>query len=182
MLFDLIEGASRCTLGPKERQAYRILLHDQDDGGVNSRCVEFFRSGEAGRRKEKIPTAGDLIEQPRARADATALAWATLRKAISSVGSYRSVEFEDPAISATVEALGGWLELCSKSSKELDMLAWQFSKLYPGLVGHCDRKALPGRHDLQNGANGGVRELQAPTRIQTLGSAPAMPMLEGDGG
>ncbi|MDI6809372.1 MAG: DUF6475 domain-containing protein [Candidatus Eisenbacteria bacterium] len=177
-LFDLIEGASRITMTPKQRDAYDVLLADQDDKSVLQRCLAFYRSPAAAMRKEKVPTPGDLIEQPRAKADAAAMAWATVRRAIGQVGSYRSVEFEDGAITASVEAMGGWVSLCDKSPKELDMLAWQFRNLYISLAGKCERKPLAGRHELQNRSNGHAKELEAAKQIPTLGSAPALPQLE----
>src|SRR3990167_6621691 len=116
-LFETLEAGSGRSLTEKEKNFWRLNLAEDDDVAVMSALRRFYRSDQAGKRKERIPAPGDLIAQPQARADATALAWATLRKAISSVGSYRSVEFEDAAIAATVEALGGWLELCTKTSK-----------------------------------------------------------------
>lgn len=40
------------------------------------------------------------------------LAWEAFRKAVGACGAYRSVDFDDPAINATVRALGGWERAC----------------------------------------------------------------------
>lgn len=40
------------------------------------------------------------------------LAWEAFRKAVGECGVYRSVDFDDPIINATVRALGGWERAC----------------------------------------------------------------------
>lgn len=46
-------------------------------------------------------------------------AWNAAVAAIPKHGAYRSVEFDDPLINATVRSLGGWTAFCWKDSEEL---------------------------------------------------------------
>jgi len=62
------------------------------------------------RQCEFMPTAQKLRElagelRPEQRAS---LAWAAMLKALAQHGPYRAVDFDDPALNATVRAMGGW--------------------------------------------------------------------------
>ena len=84
-----------------------------------------------------FPKPADLVEliegDPKGRAE---LAWTRVVKATEHVGTYESVDFRDPAIHATVTALGGWTE-CWRwerlNPRELDMKAQEFKRLYAAL-------------------------------------------------
>lgn len=48
-------------------------------------------------------------------------AWQIVRSAISREGAYRTVQFSDPIITATIRGLGGWVTICdTESGKDLD--------------------------------------------------------------
>lgn len=54
-----------------------------------------------------------------------------LNKGISKAGIYNDVVFEDPVIHLCIDSIGGWINFCKKSSKEVeDWLKWDFPKLY----------------------------------------------------
>jgi len=75
--------------------------------------------------------------------DAAVLAWDAVLKAIRQYGAYYSVQFEDPAISAAIDAMGGWVVLCNKTSEEL--LKWtpkEFQKIYRAMS-NTSRAAVP---------------------------------------
>jgi len=46
------------------------------------------------------------------------IAWQAVRRAIRVYGAYKSVQFDDPFATATVRALGGWVDLCETPSGE----------------------------------------------------------------
>lgn len=48
------------------------------------------------------------------------LAWEAVRGAIRQHGAYRTVYFSDPAATAAVRSLGGWVGLCGRTTDELD--------------------------------------------------------------
>ena len=62
--------------------------------------------------------------------DRAALAWGKVLGAMSAVGAYSDVVFDDPAIHATVEDLGGWVKVCRGETAELGCLQHQFCQLH----------------------------------------------------
>lgn len=45
-------------------------------------------------------------------AELATIAWGKVQRAISSIGSYRSVAFDDPVIHLAIQDLGGWPKVC----------------------------------------------------------------------
>ena len=58
--------------------------------------------------------------------DRAAIAWGKVLEAMSAVGAYTDVVFDDPAIHATVEDLGGWPKVCRTDLEELSYLQHRF--------------------------------------------------------
>lgn len=58
--------------------------------------------------------------------DRAALAWGKTLEAMGSVGAYTDVVFDDPAIHAAIEDLGGWPKVCRTETKELGYLQHRF--------------------------------------------------------
>lgn len=58
--------------------------------------------------------------------DRAALAWGKTLEAMGSVGAYTDVVFDDPAIHAAIEDLGGWPKVCRTEAKELGYLQHRF--------------------------------------------------------
>lgn len=170
LLFQTIESGSGRPLTGNERDFWRMMLAGDEDKPILTNLVKFYRSGEAGKRKERIPAPGDLIEHGESMQTRAAVAWATCRKAIAEIGAYKSVRFADGGIAAAVEAMGGWSQLCERNSEELDQLAWQFERLYPGVVGTAP-KVLAGYHEQNNQANGKQHNLDVPIEVPTLGGS-----------
>lgn len=99
-----------------------------------------------------------------------ALAFEHLRSAITSVGYYGSIAFDDPAITAAVRNLGGWSRVCEMEVEQFEK--WfrpQFEKVYKGfrLTGVSEEQASPllGHFDRENGFNG--YEQRALTKYET---------------
>lgn len=60
--------------------------------------------------------------------DRAAIAWGKVHEAMSAVGAYTDVVFDDPAIHAVVEDLGGWPKICRMELKELSYLQHRFQE------------------------------------------------------
>ena len=67
--------------------------------------------------------------------DRAALAWGKCLEAMSSVGAYTDVVFDDPAIHAVVEDLGGWPKLCRTEMKELGYVRHRFCESHRAYTG-----------------------------------------------
>lgn len=62
--------------------------------------------------------------------DRAALAWGKVLEAMSSVGAYTDVVFDDPAIHAAADDMGGWPKMCRTDLKELSHLQHRFMQSY----------------------------------------------------
>jgi hypothetical protein len=114
--------------------------------------------------------AGAAIPQAQDRAT---LAFQALKEACSRVGLYRSPDFDDPLINATVRNLGGWTRACEMPCSEFD--TWyrrSFVEVYEMFcrTGADEHHAAPlvGELEQQNLENGHTAdEGQCRTRIAT---------------
>lgn len=97
-------------------EAYRIGLRDLPIEAID-RAVQA-----AIRTSRFMPTPSELRELAgeTSPADRAILAWAALGKAVVRIGPYRSPDFDDPIINATVRSLGGWERVCSLGVEEFD--------------------------------------------------------------
>ena len=57
-------------------------------------------------------------------------AWAKVTQAISRIGAYRSVAFDDPIIHSVISTLGGWIKLCMSKTSDLPFIGHDFQKHY----------------------------------------------------
>lgn len=67
--------------------------------------------------------------------DRAHLAWGKTLQAMSSVGGYTDVVFDDPAIHACIEDLGGWPKVCRTEAKELGYLQHRFCESHRAYTG-----------------------------------------------
>ena len=58
--------------------------------------------------------------------DRALVAWGKVHDAMSAVGAYQDVVFDDPAIHAVIEDLGGWVKVCRTDLKEVGYLQHKF--------------------------------------------------------
>lgn len=66
--------------------------------------------------------------------DRAALAWGKVHGAMSAVGAYTDVVFDEPAIHAAAEDLGGWPKMCRTDLKDLSHLQHRFMQTYRAYV------------------------------------------------
>jgi len=67
--------------------------------------------------------------------DRAALAWGKTLDAMGRVGAYTDVVFDDPAIHAAVEDLGGWPKMCRTETKDLSYLQHRFCECHKAYTG-----------------------------------------------
>jgi hypothetical protein len=78
-----------------------------------------------------MPKPADIVRSNDGDSNTKAiLAWGKVMQAIRQVGAWDSVVFDDKKIHAVIEDMGGWIELCRKSTKELGFLSNEFEKRY----------------------------------------------------
>lgn len=67
--------------------------------------------------------------------DRAALAWGKAIDAASRVGAYADVVFDDAAIHAVIEDMGGWPKFCRSETKDLSYLQHRFTESYRAYIG-----------------------------------------------
>lgn len=67
--------------------------------------------------------------------DRANLAWGKVHEAMSAVGAYTDVVFDEPAIHSVIEDLGGWPKLCRGEIKDLSYVQHRFCEAYRAYVG-----------------------------------------------
>lgn len=82
------------------------------------------------------PKPADIVRQLGGTAtDRAMLAWGKVMDAIQSVGAYTDVVFDDAAIHAVVEDLGGWPKVCRGEMKDLGYLQHRFCEAHRAYAG-----------------------------------------------
>ena len=87
-------------------------------------------------RGQFAPKPADIVRQLAGTAtDRAMLAWGKAIDAASRVGAYSDVVFDDAAIHAAIEDMGGWPKFCRTETKDLSYLQHRFSQSYTAYVG-----------------------------------------------
>jgi hypothetical protein len=90
-------------------------------------------------RGQFAPKPADIVRQLGGTAtDRSLVAWGKVMGAMQSVGAYADVVFDDPAIHAVVEDLGGWPKLCRGETKDLSYLQHRFCETHRAYAGRGD--------------------------------------------
>ena len=102
-------------------------------------------------------------------------AWEAAIRALRRFGSYKSVNFEDKTINATIRVLGGWERFCLTESDELHKwVRRDFERTYLALsesgVSEEASRYLMGTFERENTANGTLEE------AVRMGLLPAKPV------
>jgi len=99
-------------------------------------CKAFTRHATDPDRGQFSPKPADIVRQlSGTTADKAMIAWGKAFDAAGRVGAYTDVVFDDPAIHATIEDLGGWCKFCRTETAELSYLQHRFSESYRAYVG-----------------------------------------------
>jgi hypothetical protein len=87
-------------------------------------------------RGQFAPKPADMVRMLQGTAtDRAMLAWGKVLQAMQSVGAYTDVVFDDPAIHAVIDDLGGWVKACRGELKELSYLQHRFTESYRAYAG-----------------------------------------------
>lgn len=82
------------------------------------------------------PKVSDVVRQLSGTVtDRAAIAWGKAFEAMGSVGAYTDLVFDDPAIHAVIEDLGGWPKCCRTETSELSYLQHRFCESYRAYAG-----------------------------------------------
>lgn len=117
------------------------------------------------------PKVADIVRQlGGTTTDRAQLAWGKALEAAARVGAYTDVVFDDPAIHAAIEDMGGWVKFCRTESEDLSYVQHRFCECH---------KAYTGRGEFQYprvlGGDRGPDELYAKRGLN-----PPKPALIGD--
>lgn len=87
-------------------------------------------------RGQFAPKVADLVRiLSGTHTDRAQIAWGKTLEAMSGVGAYSDVVFDDPAIHAVVEDLGGWPKVCRTETKDLGYLQHRFCESHKAYTG-----------------------------------------------
>lgn len=104
------------------------------------------------------PKPADLVRQLQGtQTDRALVAWGKVLQAMQRVGAYSSVAFDDPAIHAVVEDLGGWPKLCREPMDALPHVQRRFCEAHRVYSRRPDLSfpaKLVGQHEAENRLQG----------------------------
>ncbi|CAK0767071.1 Bacteriophage protein [Gammaproteobacteria bacterium] len=113
-----------------------------------------------------MPKVSDIVRLVSGSTEESALqAWTKVDRAMSHIGPWRDVVFDDPIIHRVLFDMGGWILLGEKSAKDWPFLAREFMTRYRGYVSQGSlpdyEPVLTGMANLTNQANGNRLEQPA---------------------
>lgn len=104
------------TVDPEMTELYYVALGDLDEASWKRATVRALRELKFFPKPAELRAlAGEHTAGERAIA-----AWMEATNAARSVGSYRSVAFEDVAINAAIRSMGGWERFCGADAEDLE--------------------------------------------------------------
>ena len=90
--------------------------------------------------ESRMPQPADILKIIRGSGEGKALAaLMKVEKAMDEHGAYATVVFDDPAIHATIQSLGGWVKACRQTEYEFAWWKKEFRERYA----HFDQYGLP---------------------------------------
>jgi hypothetical protein len=88
-------------------------------------------------RGQYIPKPADIVRQIDMSTETrAALAWDRVRTAAIRVGQYTNVVFDDQAIHAVVDGMGGWARICEMETAQVPQYERQFVQRYRHYAAH----------------------------------------------
>lgn len=109
-------------------------------------------------RGQFAPKPADLVRQLQGtKTDRALVAWGKVHEAMGRVGAYQSVVFDDPAIHAAIDDMGGWPNVCRLPTDDLSHTQRRFCELHRAYAGRGEfahPPVLVGVHEAENRAAG----------------------------
>ena len=111
---------------------YAKALGDLSLDSIENACWQIIKT----RKLATFPKVAEIRESISGEPETQALlALEKLEDAMRSIGRYRTVSFDDPAIHSAVEAFaGGWVAICEMQEDEWKWGRKEFMKLYQAFV------------------------------------------------
>lgn len=143
-------------------------LRDYELSEIQAGLLAHARDPDQG---QYAPKPADVIRQIEGGGDERAMrAWAKVERAVTQVGPWKPLAFDDPAIHACIEEMGGFPVFCRATLDDWNILRSWFTKIYRS---HLRRP--PTTYPAVIWGEGGRRE-----ELQFIGdSAKAQAVLEG---
>jgi len=151
---------------------YEILSNDMDDQQFIGAVKSILQS----RKYNKMPKIAEILEYARPDTESIAtIAWSDVERAISKAGAYSSVTFEDKVVNSVIDALGGWVFLCSQDMSEIKWIKKEFNKLYSIQSKRLDHSShLVGIAERSNGVATVIPIVKASYVIPNVEIVPAL--------
>ena len=134
---------------------YWLALKRFDIKAIRQAVNSHINNPDAG---QFMPKPANIVRHLEGNANTKALhAWSKANHAIRHVGQYETLVFDDFLIHAVIHDMGGWIELCKATEKELPFRGREFEKRYESYLLHKPvkyPKQLTGLVDLTNVASG----------------------------
>jgi hypothetical protein len=91
-----------------------------------------------------MPKPADVVRMLQGSTQDSALvAWAKVDRAIRTVGTHRSVAFDDPLVHRVLVEMGGWIQLGAKTDDDWPFLKNEFVNRYRGYRGRSEVPEYP---------------------------------------
>lgn len=105
-------------------ESMKIYDFDSVKSALNRHCVNPDNG-------QYLPKPADVVKLLQGTSSDTAIvAWTKVEKAISRVGAYASVVFDDAIIQKVISDMGSWSGLCHKNVDEMPFVAKEFQQRY----------------------------------------------------
>lgn len=151
---------------------YWMVLSDMSDAEFTASIKSIL----SGRKFPSFPKPAEILDYAKPDIESIAtLAWSDVERAIYKAGKYTSVNFLDPVVNSVIDALGGWVWLCSQEVSEMKWVRKEFPKLY---AIHCKLETHPthlvGLSERENGYTKEIAQVRAAYVIQAHKPVPAL--------
>jgi len=147
----VFESSYGSKLKQDTKKVYWDFLKNYNDDEIKNATVKCIKESEF------LPKISEIINAIEGNSeDEAELAYLEFKKKLDNEGSYLSVEFTKyPAISATIEALGGWIRISDTLIDDEKWLRINFIRLYNIMKRRDDYPdELPGRFEIDNSNKG----------------------------
>lgn len=156
-----IAAMKRVDLSPSVIRIWYQTLIEYDLSAIKSAFEKHLKDPDGG---HWMPQPSDIIRIIDGGVGEQAeLAWAKAFRAVSLVGSYSDVVFDDAIIHAVIDGMGGWVKFCQGEYKDFDFKRLEFVKAYRAIKNRGASEyvgVLQGISNTQNRMHG--FRLQAP--------------------
>jgi hypothetical protein len=151
------------TLSPNDLEIYWSLLQKYELDSINHALNLHMVNPKNG---QFMPKPADIIRYIEKDNDLKALyAWDKVTSAVTIVGSYESIKFDDPLIHIIINQMGGWITRCHVNEKQLPFVGNEFQRRYGAYLIYPSPPApphLPGFYECQNRLLGYLENIPAP--------------------